>query len=54
MLDEIKNDNLQKTTDKDGQLTHYHIYFYESNGSMYWRLKTENKNIDNLLFIPAS
>ena len=53
MFREIENDNLQKTITKDGQLIHYHIRFYERHGSMYWKLKTESKNMDKFLFIPS-
>lgn len=53
MLEEIQNDNLQKTATKDGRLIHYHIRFYERNESMYWRLKSESKNIDEFSFIPS-
>jgi len=51
MLKEIENENLQKTTTKEGQLIHYHIRFYERDGSMYWKLKTESRNINEFLFI---
>jgi len=52
MLEEIEKDNLYESTTKEGQLIHYHIKFYERNGSMYWRLKTENKKINELFFVP--
>ena len=55
MLEEIEKDNLNKTTTKEGQLRHYHIHFYERNGSIYWRLRTENKKLDEFLFtLPQS
>ena len=47
---EIEMDNLSKSTTKEGQLIHYHIHFYERNGSMFWRLKRENKKIDEYFF----
>lgn len=47
---EIEKDNLSKSTTKEGQLIHYHIHFYERNGSIFWRLKTENKKIDEFFF----
>jgi hypothetical protein len=49
-IQEIERDNLRASTTKDGQLIHYHIYFFENNGSMFWRLKTENKKIDEYFF----
>ena len=53
VLREIERGNLYKSATKEGQLIHYHIFFYERNGSMYWRLKTENRKIDESFFIPS-
>lgn len=50
MLEEIEKDNLRKSTTKEGKLIHYHIHLFEKNGSMFWRLKTENKKIDEFYF----
>jgi len=50
MLEEIRNDNLNKSATIEGQLRHYHIHFNERNHSMFWRLKTENRRIDDLFF----
>jgi hypothetical protein len=46
LLREIEKDNLNKSTTKEGQLIHYHIHLFERSGSIFWRLKTENKKID--------
>jgi hypothetical protein len=43
---EIKADNLD-TTIKDGRVRHYHIRFRKRKGSMYWTLKTGDRNIDS-------
>ena len=53
MLEAIQKDNLNKTTTKQGELRHYHIHFNEKNNSLNWRLKTENRPINNL-FYPLS
>jgi hypothetical protein len=50
MLQEIEKNNLRKSTSKEGKLIHYHIYLFEDKGSMFWKLKTENKKIDELFF----
>lgn len=47
---EIESDNLNKSTTKEGQLMHYHIHIYEMDGSLFWRLKRENKKIDKFFF----
>ena len=53
MLKEIEKNNLSKSTTKEGQLIHYHIHLFERNGSIYWRLKTENKSINEFFFTPS-
>jgi len=46
MLAEIQKGNLNASYDKDGQLRHYHIFFFEKNGSIHWKLKTKSVNMD--------
>ena len=46
MLKEIEKYNLRQSNTKEGKLIHYHIHFFEKEGSMFWRLKTEKQNID--------
>jgi hypothetical protein len=50
LFEEIRKDNLNKTLTKEGQLRHYHIHIFERDGSRFWRLKTENRRIDNFFF----
>ncbi len=50
MLMEITMGNLNKTTTKEGELRHYHIHLSEKDGSIYWRLKTEVRKVDDLFF----
>lgn len=50
MLAEIEKDNLRSSLDKKGNLIHYHIHLFEENGSMFWRLKAENKKINEFFF----
>jgi len=49
MLQEIKANNIH-TTIKDGQIRHYHIQFYERGGSIYWNLKSRDKNVNAYYF----
>ena len=50
MLQEIKLDNLHRSTTEDGQLSHYHVKFLEKNGSMYWKLKKGYKKVASLFY----
>ena len=50
MLQEIKKENLRLSNTKEGKLIHYHIHLFEDDGSMFWKLKTENKKVDQLYF----
>lgn len=46
MLSKIIKDSLSKSVTKEGKIRHYHIQFYEREGSLYWRLKTTDQLID--------
>lgn len=50
LMQEIEKNNLNKSTTKEGQLIHYHIHFYERDGSLFWRLKQKSMKIDKFFF----
>jgi hypothetical protein len=50
MLQEIARENLLSSTTKEGQLIHYHIFFYEKNSSIYWKLRSESRNVGKFWF----
>ena len=50
MLQKIEKNNLRQSNTKEGKLIHYHIHLFEKDGSMFWRLKTENQKVDQFYF----
>ena len=54
VLQEIENNNLNTSSTKGGNLLHYHIKLYEKDGSLFWKLKNENKKIDEFFFKPIN
>lgn len=51
MFEEIKKGNLNKTI-KNGKLKHHHIQFIERENSLFWKLKSGQKQINDLFHRP--